>query len=75
MLLRMLLMVFALLLVPAYLVYTLWRGQSRSKLAWLVKLLSNGAYLLFTWERSATTPKGRSRSSLPLDSVLLGSGE
>jgi peptidase M23-like protein len=47
MLLRMMLMVFALLLVPAYLVYTLWRGQSRSKFAWLVKLLSNGAYLLF----------------------------
>lgn len=47
MLLRILLLFFALLLVPTYLIYTLWHGQSRSKFAWLVKLLSNGAYLLF----------------------------
>lgn len=47
MLLQVLLVFFTLLGLPAFFIYTLWRRPSRSKLAWLLKLLSSGAYLLF----------------------------
>lgn len=37
------------LLLPAYFIYSLWRGRLDSKFAWLVKTLYSGAFILYVF--------------------------
>lgn len=47
MLIQIIILFTTLLILPGYFIYALWRGQEKSQMEWLVKVLYTGAFLFY----------------------------